>query len=191
MNLENEKIRNIALDIFNSKGLENSNLEEIYGLAEIDKSSLETIYLTKKSLISEMYTLGKKDMFKFMYGEALEIDNYHDLMRKVFYQAVIWAINNRELFGFMNLVQAHPYSWTEASDENIYPSVNEKIMGRTANAIKEGIIKDLPLDFIVHLMTGMQTSCVTYILSLKTVTDEEYEDLMEPMYQVCWDSLKK
>jgi AcrR family transcriptional regulator len=191
MNLENEKIRKTALDLFNSKGLENSTLDEIYALANVDKSSLQKIYLTKKSLISEIYTLGKNDMFKFMYGEVLEIENYHDLMRKVFYQAVIWALSNRELFRFMNLVQAHPYSWTEASDEKIYPSVNEKIMARTAGAIEKGIIKDFPIDFAVHFMTGMQTSCVSYILSLKAVTEEEYQDLMEPMFQACWDAFKK
>ncbi len=47
MNLENEKIRKVALELFNSKGLENSTLEEVYTLAEIDKSSLKKIYLTK------------------------------------------------------------------------------------------------------------------------------------------------
>ena len=191
MNLENEKIRKVALELFNSKGLENSTLEEVYTLAEIDKSSLKKIYLTKKSLISEIYTLGKNDMFKFIYGEVLEIDDYHDLMRKAFYQAVIWAVNNRDLFHFMNQVQIHPYSWTEASDEGIYPSINEEIAARTIDAIEKGIIKNLPLDFIIHFMTGIQSSCISYILSLNTVTDDEYLDLMEPMYQACWDAFKK
>lgn len=191
MNSENDKLIKTALEIFNTKGLVNTTLEEIYEASKTDKSLLQTIYLTKKSLISEVYTLGKKDMFKYVYGEVLEIEEYQDLMRKVFYQAVMWGLNNRELFQFMNQVQAHPYSWTEASDEKIYPSINEQIVARTTDAVNKGIIKDFPIDFIVHFMSGLHASCVSYILSLKAVTEDEYQDLMEPMFQACWDSLKK
>ena len=191
MNKENEKIRNVALHLFNSKGLVSTTIEDIFSATEITKEKLEELYPSKKSLVSEIYTLGKNDMFKFVYGEVLEIENYQDLMRKVFHQAVIWGLSNRELFNFMNQVQAHPYSWTETSVENIYPSVNEKIVARTSKAIKDGVIKEFPIDFVVHFMTGMHASCVSYILSLNAVTEEEYADLIEPMYQACWDALKK
>ncbi|MCT4581556.1 MAG: TetR family transcriptional regulator [Flavobacteriales bacterium] len=191
MNKENEKIRNAALHLFNTKGLVSTSLEDIYTAAEISQEKLQELYPSKKSLVSEIYTLGKNDMFKFVYGEVLEIEDYQSLMRKVFHQSVIWGLSNRSLFNFMNQVQAHPYSWTETSDEKIYPSVNEKILARTTQAIKEEVIKEFPLDFVVHFMTGMHASCVSYILSLNAVTEEEYADLIEPMYQACWDAFKK
>lgn len=191
MNKENEKIRNVALNLFNTKGLGSTSLEDIYRSAAVSESKLKELYPNKKSLVSEIYTLGKNDMFKFVYGEVLEIEEYRLLMRKVFYQSVIWGVNNRLLFDFMNQVQSHPYSWTETTDEKIYPSINTKIAARTSKAIQEGIIKDFAIDFTIHFMTGMQASCVSYILSLKAVTEDEYSSLIEPMYEACWDALKK
>lgn len=188
---DNEKIRSAALVLFNSKGLVNTSLEDIQFRSDVSKKTLEKLYPKKKELVSEIYSLGKTEMLKFVYGEVLEIENYEDLMRKVFHQSVLWGVNNAALFNFMNQVQSHPYDWTDIEDEIIYPSVNKKLMARTASAIKSGIIKEFPIDFAIHFMSGMHASCVSYILSLNTITEEEYGDLIEPMYQACWDAFKK
>lgn len=191
MSNESEKIRGAALALFNSKGLVNTSLEDIQFRSDVSKRTLEELYPKKKILVSEIYTQAKTEMLKFVYGEVLEIEDYQDLMRKVFHQSVLWGVNNAALFNFMNQVQSHPYDWTEIADDMIYPSVNKKIMARTASAIKSGVIKEFPIDFAVHFMTGMHASCVSYILSLNTITEEEYGDLIEPMYQACWDAFKK
>ncbi len=188
---ENGKIREAALELFNSKGLVNTSLENIQMKSDVEKATLEKLYPTKKSLVSEIYTLGKSEMLKFVYGEVLEIEDYQDLMRKVFHQSVLWGVSNSALFNFMNQVQSHPYQWTDIADEVIYPSVNKKLMARTSSAIKQGVIKEFPIDFVIHFMTGMHASCVSYILSLNTITEDEYSDLIEPMYQACWDAFKK
>lgn len=187
----NEKLLTSTLDLFSTKGVVNTTIKDIYNSVGITEKEFREIYPTKKDIIYNLYSIGKNDMFKFVYGEILEIDKYKNFMRKVFHQSVIWGLNNRTMFNFMNQIQLHPYSWTDVSDEKIYPTINEKIVSRTKKAINNNTIKDLPIDFIIHFMSGMLTSCVSYILSLNTIVEEEYEYLIEPMFQSCWDAIKK
>jgi len=156
--------------------------------SKVNQSTFEEFYDSKKALIYEMYMEGKKEMYRFVYGELLDEEDYKTFMKKVFYQATIWGINHPDLYNFMTQVQIHPQQW--ADDHEIYIIVNESIIDKTEQAIEDGIIKDLPINFVMHFTAGMQASCITYIHSLKTVTPEEYEPLLEPMFEVCWDAFK-
>ncbi len=127
-------------------------------------------------------------MFQFVYGELSEEEDFKAMMRSVFPQSVLWSLNNPDLFCFMDYI-AQPYQW-ENDDNQIYPRINEPIMARVEIEIQKGVIKDVPLDFAAHFMTKMLGACVSYIVALKPVTESEYEHLIEPMFETCWDALK-
>ena len=186
--MEKEKIRTTALKLFTEKGVESTGIKEIAEYSNVSEDEIKEHFSTKKELVADLYAVGKSGMLKFVYGELVEIEDFKELMHKVFYQSIIWGINNEDMFYFMNYIQQHPYQWGD--EEKIYPTTNEGIRRRSEEAMKKGVIKQLPLDFVVHFMSGMHASCVSYILSIGAVTEDEYLQLMEPMFDTCWGALK-
>ena len=188
--MENLKtqIRKFALDFFVDKGIETVSSYDIALQSKIRFSVLEEYYPSKMDLVTDIYIKAEADMFQFVYGDLIELKDFKTLMRKLFHQSAIWALDNPKQYLFMEYVQSQPYIWNK--ETGIYPTVNQPILNRIKEAIEAGIVKDLPTDFIVHLMMKMLNSCVTYIVSLRTVIPEEYEALIEPMFECCWDALK-
>jgi len=185
---DKKQIIEAALSLFNQKGIDSTSVNDIILFSKVSRTVFEEHFESKKDLIFEIYSEGKKEMYRFVYGELLDEEDYKVFIKKVFYQATIWGVNHPELYSFMTQIQIHPLQWGE--EHEIYIIVNESIIDKTEKALRNGVIKDLPINFIIHFMSGMQASCITYIHSLKVMTSEEYEPLMEPMFEVCWDAIK-
>jgi hypothetical protein len=189
--MENTKdqIRKVALDLFITKGIEKISCYDIALESKIRFSIVEEFYPKKLELVIDIYKKAEGDMFQFVYGELIEIDDFKVLMRKLFHQSVIWALNSPKEHAFMDYIQSQPYIWH--NDNELYPSVHPPILARVQQAIEAGIIREYPIDFVIHFMMKMLNACVSYIVALKTVTTEEYEPLIDPMFESCWDALKK
>lgn len=184
-----KQIQKFALELFIVRGIEKVSFYDIALQSKIRFSVLEEYYPTKIDLVSEIYKIAETDMFQFVYGDLIEIEDFKELMRKLFHQSAIWAINNPKQYLFMEYVQSQPYIWN--SQKEIYPTVNSAILNRVKLAQDAGLIQDFDIDFIIHFMMKMLNACVSYIVSLKTMTTDEYESLIEPMFESCWNALKK
>lgn len=183
-----DNLHNVALELFRLKGIESTTVYDIALASKIPYSILDDKYPSVKDLIFELFSIGHDNMFQFVYGDLVEQEDFKAMMRTIFHQSVLWSLNNPELFCFMDFV-SQPYQW-ENDDNKIYPKVNETIMQRVELEIKKGVLKDVPLDFAAHIMTKMLGACVSYIVALKPVTEAEYEHLIEPMFETCWDALE-
>ena len=183
-----ESLHKVALEQFRLKGIESTTVYDIALSSKIPYSLLDEKYPTIKDLIFELFSIGHQNMFQFVYGELSEEEDFKAMMRSVFHQSVLWSLNNPDLFCFMDYI-SQPYQW-ENDNNQIYPRINEPIMSRVEIEIQKGVIKDLPIDFTAHMMTKMLGACVSYIVALKPITEAEYEHLIEPMFETCWDALK-
>ncbi|MCT4581557.1 MAG: hypothetical protein N4A35_09085 [Flavobacteriales bacterium] len=183
-----EKLHTVALGLFKSKGIESTTIYDIALASKIPYSVLDEKYPSTKELIFELFSIGQDNMFQFVYGDLAKLEDFKAMMRTIFHQSVLWAVNNSELFCFMDYI-SQPYQW-ETEDNKIYPRINETIMARVEIEIKKGNLKDLPIDFAAHIMTKMLGACVSYIVALNPMTEEEFAHLIEPMFETCWDALK-
>lgn len=181
-------LHKVALDLFKLKGIESTTIYDIALASKTPYSILDEKYPTIKDLIFDIFSIGHDSMLQFVYGDLVEEEDFKVMMRIIFHQSVLWALNNPDLFSFMDYI-SQPYQW-DNEENKIYPKVNEAIIHRVDLEIKKGIIKEVPLDFAAHIMTKMLGACVSYIIALKPVSEVEYEHLMEPMFETCWDALK-
>ncbi len=188
MNTKLENFHIVALELFKTKGVESTTVYDIALASKVPYSVLDEKYPTIKDLIFELFSIGHENMFQFVYGDLAAEEDFKAMMKTIFHQSVLWSLSNPDLFCFMDYI-AQPYQW-ENEDDKIYPRVNETIMARVEIEIKKGVLKDVPLDFAAHIMTKMLGACVSYIVALKPVTEAEYEHLIGPMYETCWDALK-
>lgn len=189
MALKLEHIHRVALDLFKEKGIESTSIYNIALVSKTPYSILDEKYPTKKDFIYELYSIGIDDMFRFIYGEILNIDDFKTMMRTIFHQTVEWGIQNSDLFHFIDTV-SKPFQW-QAEDNNVYLKTNLALRERYQKEIEKGVVKNLPPDFISHYTTKMLSACISYIISLKTIKKEEYTNLLNPMFESCWDALKK
>lgn len=189
MHLKLNKIHNTALYLFKTKGIESTTTYDIALESKIPYSIIDEKYPSIKDLILEIFSIGQDNLFGFVYGDLAELDDFKKMMRIIFHQSVDWGVNNADLFCFMDII-SKPYKW-ETESNKIYPKVNEIIMNRVEIEINKGNVKNLPIDFVAHILTKMLSACVSYIIALKTEDKKDYSNIVDMMYETCWDALKK
>lgn len=174
-----------ALELFTTKGFDNTPTAAITKNAGVATGTLFTYFENKLDLINQLYLATKKELFGILMDVEIPDTLNHDFMLIIWKKMIKWGIENPHKIKFVIQYSSSPYisqlTW-ESIDEDM------EMMGSLFDrSIEEGIIKDLPVDYISALMTGNMYATINYMIA-NGIDEVEF---IEMVYPAMWDMMRK
>lgn len=187
--IENKKeaIMESALELFTTKGFDNTSTASITKNAGVATGTLFTYFENKLALINDLYLTTKKDLFQTLL--SIDIPETGILDREFTFQIwkamLQWGLVNPCKMKFIIQYSSSPYisklTW-EGIDEEM-----EMIRIIYQRSVEKGILKDLPVDYLSHITTYHIYSTIIYMITNNT--DEM--DFITSSFDTMWDMIKK
>jgi AcrR family transcriptional regulator len=180
-----QAIMDSALELFTTKGFDNTSTASISKNAGVATGTLFTYFDSKLDLINQLYLATKREFFEALSSLMnIKIINEETAM-EVWKASVLWGVSNPTKMKFIIQYSSSPYisklTW-EGIDEEM------ETMGQIfVNSVKEGTIKDLPVDYLSYVTTSHIYATVSYMIT-NGINDEIF---VEKMFPTMWDMLKK
>ena len=184
-----QQIKDIAIALFLKKGIESVSGYDIALKAKVRYSFFEDFYPDKLDLIIDIYKGAEASLYQHVYGDLDQEGDFKKVMNEVFKRSVQWSLQNQNEHDFMQYIQSQPYLWNK--DNAMYPTIYPPILEKIKHAVDTGLLAKHPIDFTIHFIMTMFNTCVSYIISVKKEGSNEHEALIEPMFESCWNALKK
>lgn len=174
-----------SVRLFTENGFDNTSTASISKKASVATGTLFHYFKNKKELISEAYLETKKEFFAELKKNISEQDYTENTLRKLFTNSISWGINNPEKIRFLLQFSSSPYisSITRKKIEED----EEYFIEFIGKGIKEKVIKNLPIDYILASSFNQIVSSVNYMIQTKS----KDKKLIEKMVSSSIDFLVK
>ena len=180
-----ELIIQTAIKLFTENGFDNTSTASITKKAKVATGTLFHYFKNKKELISEAYLDTKREFFAEIKKNLSEEDSTENSIRKIFADTILWGVSNPQKIRFLLQFSSSPYisSITRKKIEK-----DEKyFIGFLKKAIKEKLVKDLPIEYIMNSCFTQIVSSVNYLVLNKS----KDRKLIEKIVQSMMDFIKK
>ena len=174
-----------SVKLFTENGFDNTSTASISKKANVATGTLFHYFKNKKELISEAYLDTKKEFFAELKKNISDQDSTENTIRKLFTNSISWGIENPEKIRFLLQFSASPYisSITRMKIEED----EEYFIEFIRKGIKEKVIKNLPIDYILASSFNQIVSSVNYMI----LTKSKDKKLIEKMVSSSIDFLSK
>ncbi|MFH0966086.1 MAG: TetR/AcrR family transcriptional regulator [Methanobacteriota archaeon] len=167
-----EAILAVALHLFTTQGFHATPTSLISKEAGISTGTLFHYFPDKNSLFDQLYLMIKRDMAALIRSCDDSILDPKNRLERCFRGFVTWGIANPEKIKFLEQFYHSP----QVSDEIKHESFSEFswMVEIVEEAIRKGLIRDLPLDFYFIMITQIVFGVLTLISSKTTgLTDDD------------------
>ena len=179
-----EKILEAALKLFVEYGFHGTPTSKIASEAGVSNGTLFHYFKTKEELILALYGVSKSEMNDFLLDA---VDTADDLVTKgktVVAQSVRWALAHPQKFHYIHQVYFSPYAaQIPLEDVQKYMKLYIELL---ETGQKEGIIKSLPIDFIISIVSNHIFGIYQYLLHN---AKEEPEQIIDKAIEMVWDMI--
>lgn len=155
-----------AVQLFTENGFDNTSTASITKKAKVATGTLFHYFKNKKELISEAYLDTKKEFFSELKKNISEKDSVDNTIKKLFTNSILWGIDNPAKIQFLLQFSSSPYisSITRKKIEED----EEYFIDFIKKGIKEKVIKNLPIDYILASSFNQIVSSVNYMIMNKS-----------------------
>ncbi|WP_428325578.1 TetR/AcrR family transcriptional regulator [Nitrosopumilus sp.] len=155
-----------AVQLFTENGFDNTSTASITKKAKVATGTLFHYFKNKKELISEAYLDTKKEFFGELKKNLSDKDSTENVIKKLFTNSILWGINNPAKIQFLLQFSSSPYisSITRKKIEED----EEYFIDFIRKGIKEKVIKNLPIDYILASSFNQIVSSVNYMIMTKS-----------------------
>ena len=175
-----------ALRLFVGNGFHGTPTSKIAKEAGVANGTLFHYYKTKEELIVSLYLDIKKRMGASIEEKAAAATNPKERFRIQFTQVVLWAIDNRDEFHYLQQFSNSPFA-ALLSPEDIKQQLS-KSCHEIEEAIKGELIKERNPEFILSLMSSHVYGLSQYLMKNK-FTKKEQEKIIADGFAMLWAML--
>ena len=155
-----------AVKLFTENGFDNTSTASISKKAKVATGTLFHYFENKKELISEAYLDTKKEFFAELKKNITEQDSTENTIRKLFTNSILWGVDNPEKIQFLLQFSSSPYI-SSVTRKKIEED-EEYFIEFLRKGIKEKVIKNLPIDYILASSFNQIVSSVNYMIMNKS-----------------------
>ncbi len=180
-------IMNAALRLFTRLGFHGAPTSKIARAAGIGTGTLFHYFSTKEELISQLYLEVKEDLKTAMVEGVGEEDTVRAKIRRLWFNALQWGLNNPDRFMFFAQFRNSPFITTLCKEE-------AKAHLQFMNAIleegrKQEVLKNLPPELAADIASGMLLGVTHHLMEHpEKLGDEGY---LEQVFDMFWDSIRR
>lgn len=177
-----------GIKTFGEKGFEDLRVPELEKRAGIRKGSFFEFFDTTEKFAKEcyLYVVEKLLNSNTQYISKLEKGlTFEEISRKVWFNTIAWWLNELESFHFFQKFKCSKYYLEDPEFilEASRPYIDFSDIGR-----KNGLIKNMPPDFMYELVLMQIMNTVQYIKRFpKLISDK---DFLAISFNALWDSIK-
>ncbi len=173
-----------ALELFTSKGFDNTSTASISRSAGVATGTLFTYFDNKESLINDLYLETKMEFMGIFPPMPDDIIMTEEVVKVFWDLSINWGLKNPKKMKFIVMYKSSPYitkmTWDELAEDmallgNIYQ-----------RSIDEGVIKDLPIEYLMEATTSHVYFTILYLSSRKIKDQQVIDDLFPTM----WDMIR-
>ncbi len=178
-------ILDAALAILSEKGFHGTSTAEISKKAGVASGTLFHYFKTKEELINVLYYEVKKSIGYALNNDLESVTSIKSKLKHYFMRMIEWGLENPQKFIFLNYFDYSPYI-NAITQEEAYKYYN-LFIETVEDAIKEEILKDVPLDFMISYMSNQTRVTTQFILNNPEM---DVDMLKKISYEMSWDSIK-
>lgn len=175
-----------ALKLFVENGFHGTPTSKIAKEAGVANGTLFHYYPTKDDLIVSLYISIKLKMATHVSEQITADADYKTLFKTQFICALYWAMEHQDEFLYVQQFYASPYQSMLKSEE--LQKIMEKNCNEIQNAIDDGVIKDLPVDYIFTLISSHLNGIQQYLRSAN-LDDQQQKQTVAQTFELLWDML--
>ena len=179
-----ELIIQTAIELFTENGFDNTSTASITKKAKVATGTLFHYFKNKKELISEAYLETKREFFAELKKNILEDDSSENTIKKIFTDTILWGVSNPQKIKFLLQFSSSPYISSIARKK--IEEDEKYFIGFLKKAIKEKLVKDLPIEYIMNSCFNQMVSTVNYLILSKS----RDRKLINKMVQSMMDFIK-
>jgi AcrR family transcriptional regulator len=180
-----EAILNSALELFTTKGFDNTSTTLITKNAEVGTGTLFLYFKTKVELINELFLSIKKETYDII----KQISEYEmiteDVMKQLWVSLINWGLKNPKKMRFIRQYSSSPYITKLTKDQQ--EAESELLKSQIQKAIEEGILKEYPITLIIEVTFALNYAVIFYLLRIKNYNDK----LIDSFFPLVWDMIKR
>ncbi len=186
MNKE-EKILAAALQLFVTKGFHGTPTSQIAKAAGVANGTLFHYFKTKEDLINALYLNTKDELISFSFNGLEELDLLILQLESIWSRSIAWAMEHPQKMYFIQQFSYSPYISKITKQEA--DKLKDAYVHLLSKGIKQGEIKDLPLD-LLFLHSSQQLHGLVQYLYLHP---EQYQNttFLKNAFQLFWNVIKK
>ena len=155
-----------AVKLFTENGFDNTSTASITKKAKVATGTLFHYFKNKKELISEAYLDTKREFFAELKRNISDKDSTENTIRKLFTNSISWGIDNPEKIQFLLQFSSSP-NISSITRKKIEED-EEYFIDFIRKGIKEKVIKNLPIDYILASSFNQIVSSVNYMILTKS-----------------------
>ncbi len=180
-----EAIMRSALKLFTTKGFDNTSTANISKNAGVGTGTLFNYFDSKEALINELYLETKKEFMGIFPPLSDDTLLTEEVVRTFWDLGINWGIRNPDKMKFIVMYKSSPYI-TKLTQSEIADEM-ELLGDLYQRSIEEGLIKDLPIDYLMEATTSHMYATILYLTSRKIKDPKVIEDL----FPTGWDMIRK
>ncbi|MES3016379.1 MAG: TetR/AcrR family transcriptional regulator [Bacteroidota bacterium] len=181
-----EQIILAAMRLLTERGVQATPMSAIAKAANTGMGTIYNYFATKEELINAIYLYIKRSEIHLV-AQALEADISLKARFFSFYTSFInFYFKYPESFAFMDQFHSSPIitqATRDAGQADFMPVISLVEQGQ-----KDGIIKSMELDPLLHFLAGTIT---TYVRWVKSSGGNNNQALMDQQLRLVWDAIKE
>lgn len=182
-----EEILAAALRLFVESGFHGTPTSKIAREAGVANGTLFHYFPTKDDLIVALYLHIKHRLSCHVAAAASEGGTLKVRLREQFLNALYWALDHSEEFRFLQQFQSSPYPALVPHEQiEMHARTHTRLL---EEAIAEGNIKALPVDYILMLINSIVNGLHGYLRSREFPKAKQHEFINET-FELLWDMLR-
>jgi AcrR family transcriptional regulator len=184
---KNDLILRAALELFVTDGFHGTPTSKIAARAGVSNGTLFHYYPTKDELIIALYNAVKADLAEYLGAQLSAGDTLEVKLKKTFIHSLRWALDNREKFYYVQQLHFSPY--LARIPEEVIREQTRFHFQLIEEAVRSGLIQDLPPDLIFTLISSQVNGLYQY-LSTGNFSAARQKQLIEKGYDIVWKMIK-
>lgn len=181
-----EQILKAALKLFVENGFHGTPTSKIAQEAGVSNGTLFHYYKTKDELVIELFIYIKTRLSACIDGKKVEGETIKATFKRMFLSSMYWAIENPTEFRFTQQFHSSPYL-SMVSNEEILKQM-KFLMDFMQEAINARVLKPLPVDLLVTLLSSHIYGINEYLVASKLDTERQKE-VIDQSFDLIWDMI--
>ena len=176
-----------ALELFTSKGFDNTSTASITKNAGVATGTLFTYFHNKMELINELYLSTKKELYQVLLSIDIPPSGVLDrsIAADIWRVMIRWGLENPTKMKFVIQYSSSPYI-TKLTWDGIDTEM-EMIREIYNRSIEEGVLKDISVDYLSHITTSHTYSTIIFMID-NGIDDPQF---IEKTFPTMWNMIGK
>ena len=181
-----KKILDAALKLFVEYGFHGTPTSKIAEEAGVANGTLFNKFKTKDELIVALFIDVELRMSKFVEENSKEATTLKDTFKELYFASLYWIIDNKMEFRFVQQFKTSPFLSLIAPGE--IEKAHKPICELLQKGIDAGIVKPLPVDYLVMLISSLIYGLNDYLIKNEFSKPKQHA-VISDTFDIMWDMI--